>query len=734
MDETFDTIIKTTATINLLAKRYLGDYLFTANDRKTKVTITKAVSGKTESVFVGYIQPFTYNQDFAEEFTEIELNCIDYLSTLENHRYHETSEYEAVKNNADTVPFRNILLDLLDSDENTILYDGSILSSSSGSSLLEDMGTNELLFCGDEEDDWWTEEDVITEILQFLNLHAIQEGNVIKLFNWASVKKTGSITWYNLSDGEQVTATTQLNTVDASYYKSDDTNITISDVYNKWTVKCDLQEVENLFVSPLDSDSLTSPFGYKYKCLKEVIDINAGKTKDWYFQYLTNGTWNFRYYENAQVKNVWDLIQSECVKSTEGKAIYGNQYNLLKKAGGLKFFPLLCEFGGVDGSSFDDTSVKGTVSMTPTLVIMMNGSCNKDYNSTNEYNLAIDKFEAAGGMIEYKSNASAGVLTPSDSNTINYIVFSGKFSLQPRPADWLVQYYTDENWPKDTNKKADSTKIMLPYLGHEGWRSQFREYYGDWLFYNSTGVDKVDKIGVIICELKIGDKYACEYEENKFLWLTKEEANVKGIETTFSLGFNPAVGDYFLCKQWEISNTLRVEQNLDTEGTAIPITYDDKVSGKVEFRILGISNIRWGQLIRKHPTFFRSTKYWTTDIDNIMEFVEAIYITDFECKVYSNNGNYSSDYNNNKDLIYMSNVKTDSIKEKDDITFKINTALSTSESMEKGLSTSVKLSNVVDIPNKLLSFLFIIRLTETVARVRKCSLTIISMSIQNQKW
>jgi len=91
---------------------------------------------------------------------------------------------------------------------------------------------------------------------------------------------------------------------------------------------------------------------------------------------------------------------------------------------------------------------------------------------------------------------------------------------------------------------------------------------------------------------------------------------------------------------------------------------------------------------------FRSTKWWTTELP-LMEFVQDIYIKDFECKLYSNNG--MSDIEGDKDLIYMSDIINNSIHTKDDITFKFNTALTTSECLEKGISTNAKLSNVINM-------------------------------------
>lgn len=78
-----------------------------------------------------------------------------------------------------------------------------------------------------------------------------------------------------------------------------------------------------------------------------------------------------------------------------------------------------------------------------------------------------------------------------------------------------------------------------------------------------------------------------------------------------------------------------------------------------------------------------------------MEFVRDIYIKNFQCKLYSNNG--MSDMEGDKDLIYMSDVMNNSIQSKDDITFKFNTALTTTECLGKGISTTAKLSNVINM-------------------------------------
>jgi hypothetical protein len=57
VDDTFAQIIKTSATISLIAKEYIGDYIFTANDREIGVKIFK----NDVYIFDGYVEPNTFN-------------------------------------------------------------------------------------------------------------------------------------------------------------------------------------------------------------------------------------------------------------------------------------------------------------------------------------------------------------------------------------------------------------------------------------------------------------------------------------------------------------------------------------------------------------------------------------------------------------------------------------------------------------------------------------------------
>ena len=58
VDDTFIQIIKTSATVSLYSKDYIGDYIFTDNDREISVRIYK---DDEECIFDGFVEPNTFN-------------------------------------------------------------------------------------------------------------------------------------------------------------------------------------------------------------------------------------------------------------------------------------------------------------------------------------------------------------------------------------------------------------------------------------------------------------------------------------------------------------------------------------------------------------------------------------------------------------------------------------------------------------------------------------------------
>ena len=171
IDDSFQTIIKKTATINLVTKDYVGADLFSGNAREIGVLV-KDEDNKV--LFSGFLSPSTFNQPYNNYWDEFTLEAIDYLGTIEYYNYHNSStkeDYDQNKADSTTVSFLSIIQNILPSGSN-IYYDQSKgLDNSSTGTVFSDLSIPEYLFYGEEFDDVWTQEDVLHEILQYLNLH-----------------------------------------------------------------------------------------------------------------------------------------------------------------------------------------------------------------------------------------------------------------------------------------------------------------------------------------------------------------------------------------------------------------------------------------------------------------------------------------------------------------------------------------------------------------------------------
>ena len=104
-DDYFTHIIKKSATIRLVTRIYLGDYLWAANQKSVIVNILR--NGKC--VFAGYVTPNTYTQEYVDEWTALDVNCRDLLSTLEDTNLVDKDKYDDFKQNAQTISLKAYL-------------------------------------------------------------------------------------------------------------------------------------------------------------------------------------------------------------------------------------------------------------------------------------------------------------------------------------------------------------------------------------------------------------------------------------------------------------------------------------------------------------------------------------------------------------------------------------------------------------------------------------------------
>lgn len=767
VNDTFDVLLRNSAKIRLLCGNLITD-LFSTSCRDAVVNIYK----NNTCIFAGYIEPQTLSQPYNDRWDELELNCIDALSALQYSKYKNVGAlgviYAFVKAEAAQRGFYDIAteilqgvtdgLDILGNQNIKFWYDGSKAVDAKTANryqVFRQLSISDLLFMGDDESDVWQQDEVLEELLKYLNLHIVQDGFNFYIFSWESVKAApDKIIWHDIVANSTKTTAQQAVTIALANVADCDTTISIGDVYNQLLLTAKVEDIESVIESPLDDDLLVSPYINKQKYLTEYSSDGKGTTAyyamkamvngestnygggaitHWYVQVMRNKLWTFPMKGNTGV----DLVDYFGSEGTNQHALP----DWLGQAPGAAIMAL----GSVKiNTANDDNSPTSKVNMTNYLVVSVNG--NGVDNDENKTYPSVADIQKNIPYAVYTGNKAGGVFSPSDDKTTNYIVLSGKVVLNPimavtgyfsamrekmgdRPPYqgsgggggttpppmyfWHKtvpsrnngdgRYYTRQYWQAETPDKE--------VAWHEGADSGFYPYTGEGpeeyeFKYSAVGdsTDTISKVAVLACMLVIGDKCVVETgtegQTTDFVWQKYKErsecqSDDEYYQQCFTIGFDPKIGDKLVGTEFSIQNNIDYKMGIDAEGIAIPITKGDKISGQVRFMILGPVNATWDVITRRHPTFFRHTK-WSSSSVPLLAHVSSILIKSFEVKVYSDNGLISNGDDDN-DIIYMSDTKETFVNKKDDLEFKINSALTATECAQLGVSNTVKLSTPLNI-------------------------------------
>ena len=234
---------------------------------------------------------------------------------------------------------------------------------------------------------------------------------------------------------------------------------------------------------------------------------------------------------------------------------------------------------------------------------------------------------------------------------------------------------------------------------------------GEFQYKHSTSQgesqDAVRKIPVLACMLRIGDKVAVEYStydgsDFAFEWRTyKPLDECEDIDEYYQqvifIGFDPKTDDFVLNQEYEISNNVNVDMNIDKTGMAIPIRKTDNISGDVHFEILGMVNMKFndapdGGWTRRNDTWFRP--YTRSELPDqwkdVLPRVKGVVLKKLEIEMVSDNGQFDPIEDN--DLIYVSDTDESYVNKNDGTSFRITSDLTSEEAATLGVQNYVKLS------------------------------------------
>lgn len=762
-NDTFDHLLCYQASVRLLCKNFVPDF-FCSSCRDAVVNILR----NEECIFVGYVEPQAFSQGYNEDYDEVELICIDCLSALSYSNYRNVGAaavlYDALKGKAAQRTFYDIIAEILNDVGEAanymgrgtfkIMYDGSkALSNGTGDeiyNIFQNVSINELLFFGDEEDDVWTQEDVLNEILKYLNLHIVQEGTTFYIFSWESIRNGSHLNFYEIDKGFEKSIEIPIYQVGKDIEVADcDTKISIGETYNELLLTDNVTEVDDMIESPLDDESLIAAGNFQ-KYMTEYIAEGEGKTAynsmkamvtggrtdwqdasqvDWFCWPKAVTNWKFYGIENGERVDMYEKYPADGTK----------QQDILDKGLTAGIGACVCAFGKIERKNGGNTSSLVTsVSMDNYLIISTMGR--------SGYPDEKDILKSCP-VAEYTGNKSGGTFSPADSDTINYIVISGKMVLNPvmnvtdvfgrmsLEASWNFpvvppywhktvpsrnngdgRYYTRKYWYSEQwneepvgygeANNADSALSFYPYTGTGPQEHEYK--------YSAVGTatDTIKRVGLISCMLIVGDK--CVVECNKgdknavggtsqgegdtddFVWKKYKERSECATDDeyyaqSFTIGIDPKLKDKIIGTEFEIRKNAPYTKGITAEGTAIPIRMSDHVSGSVQFKILGPVNAEWNEVTRRHPSFWRHTK-WSQDSHLLLQEINSIMLKEFKIEVVSDNGKIGA-VSDEKDIVYKSDTGESFVNRKDDLEFRITTALTSKECKALGVNNAVKLSS-----------------------------------------
>ncbi len=629
VNDTFDHLLR--HKVNLLCGSLMSD-LFCTSCRDAVVNIYKNDS----CVFAGFVEPQTFSQPYNDRWDEISLNCIDVLSALQYSNYKNIGsigvDYDVVKNTASQRSFYEITteilkeatanIDILGGLSAKFWYDGSKATDAQIANryqIFNQISISELLFLGDDESDVWSQEKVVEEILKYLNLHILQDGLDFYIFAWETVKATpDKIIWHDLELNTAKQIAQESVTISLDNVADCDTTISINDVYNQLQLTANTEEIDSVIESPLEDDLLTSPYISKQKYLTEYSSDGNGQTafrafeamvrgntttygagffRDWYYRIMQNKQWIFPKNGDTSV----DIVDYFC---KDGK----NQHALPDWLGKNPGASIIAIGSVKTETAHNDNSPTSKVNMTNYLVVSVNGNGLDDENQTYP---SSEDIRSNIPYAVYNGNSAGGVFSPSDDSITNYIVLSGKILLNPimKPSADYTWLHNHSDWtlvltvPSRTNEDGryytrEYWKSELPneeVVWHEGADTGLYPFTDDgpqeYEFNYSAigeGSDTISKVSVLACMLIIGDKCVVETgtdgQTSDFTWQKyKERSECKNddeyYQQSFTIGFNPKIGDKLVGTEFDIQNNIDYKMNIDAEGIAIPIKHSDKVSG-----------------------------------------------------------------------------------------------------------------------------------------------------------
>ena len=254
-----------TATLRVFGSNYLQD-LYTSNPQGVRVKLMK----DTELMWLGYMTPDTFSQDFSHPEFIYDIECVEALSTLKYKKFAETS---------DTITF----IQLIKNAATLAGYNDMYLTASVCGTMNENIYETCSIACGnfyDELGEGMTYYEILEELAKYLvcSTFTAYKGKLYLLDYHAIRNSVNGYYHYDIAAQTAAESVTlqDVTTTHTLGYRGTGAKITRIAGKNKATVNCSLYEVENIIPEFDEEQSV-------FASMQEYTDslTQAGKTTSW---------------------------------------------------------------------------------------------------------------------------------------------------------------------------------------------------------------------------------------------------------------------------------------------------------------------------------------------------------------------------------------------------------------------------------------------------------------------
>ena len=293
-DYIYKPVKYSSTTIKILSEDYLYD-LYSAKAQQNKVQVINYMGN---TVWVGYTTPNLYSQGYENPIEEIEVECIDGLSTLQYLNY---TPINANKSIVTFVELINHLLSKCNCYSRFFISNATYNPNYPNYYYWEKLKISEMNFF-DEDDEPMKCDEVLEELCQFMGVTCYADGADVYFIDYDAIKN-GITTYYQYSIGStsnpSIVSKTQTHSITSSDYVENGGKLSLDNVYNKAIVKSSLYSFDDAIPNIFDEDDLVN-YGtnqsYTENLEVEDTDGKGGKHKC-FFRFYKNPNYKSTYYE-----------------------------------------------------------------------------------------------------------------------------------------------------------------------------------------------------------------------------------------------------------------------------------------------------------------------------------------------------------------------------------------------------------------------------------------------------